>query len=267
MATAMQYGKVLTTTAQVEKIVKRAAAEYVKGAATLTANAAYATHYAVLTGYISKDGGKDGGMTQHAYAVLFGQVDSQVTLWKRLGRVLVVGGFRPEDDATLWTRLASQTMANKGEMSKIIMDETFGPDKIDTLRKAVDAFVKAEDEKRAEKEKDAAKRASRTAAEKDADAKAKAKADAKAEQSLSAREKRVAEAELIMAPSSVAGKALLAAEKVKDDATTQAILLAKALDRAVKGLDREGFAAVESIMTATLTREVTVRSAADAKAS
>lgn len=267
MATAMSYGKVLTTTGQVDKVVKRAAQDYVKGSATLTANAAYATHYAVVTGYISQDKGKDGGMTQHDYAVMFGQVDSVVTLWKRLGRVLVVGGFTPEQDPTLWSRLSSQTLANKGEMPKIIMGEDFGPAKIDALRKAVDDHVAAADAARTKAEADARKRESRTAAEREADAKAKAKADAKAEQSLTKREAAVAALEIVAAPTTVAGKSILAAEKVKDDPTSQSILLAKALDRAVKGLDREGWAAVETILNATITRENTVRTAADAKAS
>jgi len=82
---------------------------------SLTADAAYATEAAFSAGIIAKGAKYD---TAREYAAAFDVAPATVTLWKRLGRALVVG---VTTDSPLWQTLAFRTAANDKAVAEAIM--------------------------------------------------------------------------------------------------------------------------------------------------
>lgn len=91
---------------------------------TLTADAAYATDAAYESGLIGKDGEY---ATARDYAAAYGVSPSAVTLWRRLGRALVVG---ITTDSEAWQHLAFRSAANDKIVAEAIMADDATVDKI-----------------------------------------------------------------------------------------------------------------------------------------
>ena len=84
---------------------------------TLTADAAYATEAGYASGLIGKP--SDGAeMTALAYGERFGVASATVTLWRRLGRALIVG---VSTDSEMWQTLAFKAAANDKPVADAIM--------------------------------------------------------------------------------------------------------------------------------------------------
>jgi len=101
-----------------DTLVKRTAKSYRTAAGkvrNLTADAAYATECAYSAGLIGKDATYP---TARDYAATYDVAPATVTLWKRLGRALVVG---VTTDSPVWQVLAFKAAANDKAVADAIM--------------------------------------------------------------------------------------------------------------------------------------------------
>lgn len=112
-----EYAKI-TDTAQAVALASKVARSYRAASGkvrTLTADAAYATEAAFTSGAVAKGSKWE---TAREYADTYGVAPATVTLWKRLGRSLVVG---VTTDSALWQVLAFKSAANDKAVADAIM--------------------------------------------------------------------------------------------------------------------------------------------------